>query len=96
MRIFTYILNISREDIIGQIAKDFLEIQIEGVKRELQVPIRLPVRKAITIVEPRRTGKTFYLLSLFTKLRDEGKAALFLPLDDDRLYLHPWKTWEQL
>jgi len=26
------------------------------------------------------------LLSLFTKLRDEGKATLFLPLDDDRLY----------
>ena len=76
----------AREEIIGQIVKDFFDLEIDGVERDLDVPLDTNLRKAITIIGPRRAGKTFYLLSHFTHLRKEGKAALFLPLDDDRLY----------
>jgi len=76
----------AREEIIGQIVKDFFDLEIDGVERDLDVPLDTNLRKAITIIGPRRAGKTFYLLSHFAHLRKEGKAALFLPLDDDRLY----------
>ena len=75
----------TREEIIGQIVKDFFDLEFGGVKRDLEVPLESNLKKAITIIGPRRAGKTFYLLSHFARLRQEGKAALFLPLDDDRL-----------
>ncbi len=76
----------TREEVIGQIVKDFFNLEVDAVERDLDVPFDPDLRKAVTIIGPRRAGKTFYLLSHFTRLRKEGKAALFLPLDDDRLY----------
>ena len=76
----------SRKETIAQIVMDYLQLSVEGVKRELRVPEEISVNKAITIIGPRRTGKTFYLLQKFSKLRKAGKAALFFPLDDDRIY----------
>ncbi|NJE62062.1 ATP-binding protein [Thermococcus sp. 21S7] len=76
----------SREETISQILMDYLNLSVEGVERELRVPEEISVNKVITIIGPRRTGKTFYLLQKFSKLRKAGKAAVFFPLDDDRIY----------
>ncbi|KUH32061.1 hypothetical protein APY94_11135 [Thermococcus celericrescens] len=76
----------SREETIAQIVMDYLNLNVEGVERELRVPEDIRVNKAITIIGPRRAGKTFYILQKFSRLRKSGKAAVFFPLDDDRIY----------
>ncbi|WP_245599209.1 ATP-binding protein [Thermococcus nautili] len=65
---------------------DYLNLSVDGIERELNVPDDLAVNKAVTIIGPRRAGKTFYILQKFSRLRSEGKAAIFFPLDDDRIY----------
>lgn len=86
LRIFTSPFNMNREETISQILMDYINIDVEGVERELEVPEKIPVNKAVTIIGPRRAGKTFYILQRFSRLRRAGKAALFFPLDDDRIY----------
>ncbi len=76
----------SREEVIAQVVMDYLNLSVDGIERELNVPDDLAVNKAITIIGPRRAGKTFYILQKFSRLRSEGKAAVFFPLDDDRIY----------
>lgn len=76
----------SREEVIAQVVMDYLDLSVDGIERELNVPDDLAVNKAVTIIGPRRTGKTFYILQKFSRLRSEGKAAVFFPLDDDRIY----------
>ncbi|ACJ17379.1 hypothetical protein TON_1888 [Thermococcus onnurineus NA1] len=76
----------SREETIAQIVMDYLNLSVEGVERELRVSEDIRINKAITIIGPRRAGKTFYILQKFSKLRKAGKAAVFFPLDDDRIY----------
>ncbi|NJE45879.1 ATP-binding protein [Thermococcus sp. GR7] len=75
-----------REETIAQIVMDYLNLSVEGVERELRVSEDIRINKAITIIGPRRAGKTFYILQKFSKLRKAGKAAVFFPLDDDRIY----------
>jgi len=69
---------------VREVVEDYFELEVEGVERELDVPLpRVP--RAIAITGPRRAGKSFYLLQRFKGLL--GKIpALYLPLDDDRLY----------
>ncbi|CAI1493002.1 Putative ATPase (AAA+ superfamily) [Thermococcus nautili] len=76
----------SREEVIAQVVMDYLNLSVDGIERELNVPDELAVNKAVAIIGPRRAGKTFYILQKFSKLRNEGKAAVFFPLDDDRIY----------
>ncbi|NJE49852.1 ATP-binding protein [Thermococcus sp. 9N3] len=76
----------SREEVIAQVVMDYLNLSVDGIERELNVPDDLAVNKAVTIIGPRRAGKTFYILQKFSRLRSEGKAAIFFPLDDDRIY----------
>ena len=76
----------NREEIIAQIIMDYINLSVEGVERELRIPEEIGVNKTITIIGPRRAGKTFYLLQKFSRLRKASKAAVFFPLDDDRIY----------
>ncbi|RLE93037.1 MAG: ATP-binding protein [Thermoprotei archaeon] len=75
----------SKEYAIGQIIKEFQEKEEEIIERELKVPLDYTFRKAISIVGPRRAGKTFYLLYLYQKIRKDS-PSIFFPLDDDRIY----------
>lgn len=72
-----------RELVIGRIIKEFLERREKILERE-QVPINHELQKAITIVGPRRSGKTYLLLSHFQQIGNTPK--IFFPLDDDRIY----------
>lgn len=69
---------------LREVVEDYLELDVEGIERELDVPIP-KVPRAVAILGPRRAGKSFYMLQKFKSLRDET-PALYLPLDDDRLY----------
>lgn len=73
-----------RELVIGRIIKEFLERKEKILERDLQVPINPELKKAITIVGPRRSGKTYLLLSHFQQIGNTPK--IFFPLDDDRIY----------
>ena len=78
-------LNMDREYVIGQIIREFLEREEEIIRRDLKVPLTTSLRKAISIIGPRRAGKTFFLLYIYQQVRETNPAG-FLPLDDDRLY----------
>ncbi|WP_297506813.1 ATP-binding protein [Thermococcus sp.] len=70
--------------VVREVVEDYLEVEVEGVERELEVPLpRVP--RAIAITGPRRAGKSFYMLQKFKRLLSRI-PALYLPLDDDRLY----------
>jgi len=86
LRSVVHMPDMNRKNIIARIVMDYLHLNVEGVERDLRVPERLSVRKAVTVIGPRRAGKTFYMLRLFSKLKAEGKPAIFFPLDDDRIY----------
>ncbi|MFH0893186.1 MAG: ATP-binding protein [Bacteroidota bacterium] len=73
-----------RELVIGRIIKEFSERKEEIVERDLAIPSSPELKKAITIVGPRRSGKTYLLLSYFQKIHNAPK--IFFPLDDDRIY----------
>jgi len=69
---------------VREVVEDYLELDVEGVERELKVPLP-KVPRAIAITGPRRAGKSFYMLQRFKGMLGE-RPALYLPLDDDRLY----------
>jgi len=74
-----------RELVIGRIIREFLERKKEDVlERDVSIPSDSGLKKAITIVGPRRSGKTYLMLSIFQKMGDDPK--LFFPVDDDRIY----------
>ena len=59
-----------RRDTIVEVINDSLEKEIpELVPRELSVPLDLKIKRAISIVGPRRAGKTFYMFYLMKKLK---------------------------
>ncbi len=70
--------------VVREVVEDYLEVDVEGVERELKVPLP-KVPRAIAITGPRRAGKSFYMLQKFKSLLSHV-PSLYLPLDDDRLY----------
>lgn len=70
--------------LVREVVEDYIELEVGGIERELSVPLP-KVPRAIAITGPRRAGKSFYMLQRFKGLLGET-PALYLPLDDDRLY----------
>ncbi len=74
-------------DLIKKIILDS-DKKIEDItffQRDLNVPE--DVQSIISIIGPRRSGKTFFLYILTKKLRNEGKGVLFISFDDERIVL---------
>ncbi|BFI73387.1 hypothetical protein YN1_3740 [Nanoarchaeota archaeon] len=91
-KILHYIINM--EDVIGGIVKEYLEMKKDIFKRELELePIE---NKSISIIGPRRSGKTYLLLYYFQKYREEGKNVIFFSFDDDRIYPPSLETFQTL
>nr|MDO8061449.1 AAA family ATPase [Candidatus Freyrarchaeum guaymaensis] len=69
-----------------EVIRDFHEQELpELVEREVNVPIRLPIRRAVSIVGPRRVGKTFYMFQLVKKILSSGverSRVLYVNLED--------------
>ena len=59
---------ISKQTLV-QIITDYYQKDLpKGIERELTIDLRLPIQRAITIMGPRRCGKTYYLYSLIHQL----------------------------
>jgi predicted AAA+ superfamily ATPase len=57
-----------------EILKNFQESQIpEGIERDVEIPIETPLRRAITIIGPRRAGKTYIMYQLIRKIIQKEK-----------------------
>ena len=74
-------------NLLKQIISDFHSQELPKFeKRELKVPLNLG--KILTIIGPRRAGKTYYLYQLIAELEDSGikrKQILYLNFEDERL-----------
>ena len=75
--------------VLKRIIKDFHNRPLPDFKsRQADIPLNL--NKIITIVGPRRAGKTYYLFQLITELERQGVARnriLYLNFEDERLEL---------
>jgi len=75
--------------IVKQIIKDFHNRLLSDFKpRQADVPLNLD--KIITIVGPRRAGKTYHLFQLMAELERQGVALnqiLYINFEDERLEL---------
>jgi len=76
-------------EIIMEVVKDSLEWEPPSlVERELKVPLELKIKRAVTIIGPRRAGKTYYMFQLIKTLLEKGvprDRILYINLEDYRL-----------
>lgn len=75
-----------KKEIAIELIKDFHEKPLPDIiNRELE--LRLPkIKKAITIIGPRRAGKTFFLFNNMERLKNVKRTEiLYVNLEDDRL-----------
>ncbi|MBI2507682.1 ATP-binding protein [Candidatus Woesearchaeota archaeon] len=58
---------------LGEIIKDFHEKDLPHlIKRSLNIPDYIPLRRSISLIGPRRSGKTFRLFQVITELINNG------------------------
>ena len=76
-------------EILASIILDFQRGEFPPlIKRELNVNLDLPLKRAIVIMGPRRCGKTYYLYYLIKRLIKEGlkrEQILYVNFEDPRL-----------
>ena len=70
---------IERRDIVDYL-REYEELRVDAMRRELEVPVDSDF--IISIIGPRRAGKTYYLFILREMLSD----CLYLNFEDSRLY----------
>lgn len=79
---------IARETWIRMI-KDFQEFELPKlVKRDLRIEADLPIKRAISIIGPRRAGKTFFMFQVIGELLRNGidkSRILYVNLESDLL-----------
>lgn len=63
---------ISKEK-FGIVIKEFNESELPDlINRNIDIPLEIPLRRAISIIGPRRSGKTFVMYQLMRNLLDKG------------------------
>lgn len=74
---------------MAQIILDFQKGDLpELVERKLKIDLEIPIKRAITILGPRRSGKTYYLFYLIKKLFQKGiekQRILYINFEDPKL-----------
>jgi len=79
---------LDRETIV-EIVMDFQEQRLPPlIRREVEVPLELKIRRAISIIGPRRAGKTFFMFQLIKDLLERGvdrSRLLYINFEDYRL-----------
>jgi len=72
---------ISRER-IATIIKDFHERGVPWlIERDLQIPVEIPIKRAISIIGPRRAGKTYSMFQIMKKLLEKYEITQILYLN---------------
>lgn len=75
------------KDVFKNLITNFQESDLPGVyARDLNVP--LDSNRIITMIGPRRAGKTFFLFSLIKQLRQDipNERIVYINFEDDRLF----------
>ena len=68
-----------------EIIKDFQEKKIpEAIERNIKIPLEIPIKRAISIIGPRRTGKTYEMFILMRKLLSSIKKEQILYFNSER------------
>jgi len=78
---------ISRDTWI-ELIKDFHEKDLpEVIERDINIPTELPIKRAITLIGPRRSGKTYVMFQLIKHLTTKipKERILYVNFEDDRL-----------
>lgn len=78
-----------KKELLAQIILDWQKEKLPSViERELKIDLEIPIKRAITILGPRRCGKTYYLYSLIEKLLARGiekERILYINFEHPRL-----------
>jgi hypothetical protein len=78
-----------KKEVFAQLILDFKNQQLPSIiPRELKVDLNIPIKRAITILGPRRSGKTYYLYSLIKDLLKEGikkENILYINFEEPKL-----------
>ncbi|OYT31018.1 MAG: ATPase [Thermofilum sp. ex4484_79] len=79
---------IDRESII-EVIKDYQEMDLPDlVERDIDIPLDLKIKRAISIIGPRRAGKTYTMFQLMKTLLSKGivrNRILYINFEDYRL-----------
>jgi len=60
-------------DVWIEIIKDFQEYKLPDlIEREKKIDVDIPIKRAISIIGPRRTGKTYFMYQLISNLIKSG------------------------
>lgn len=77
------------KETLAQLVLDFQEQKLPKlINRELKVNLEIPIKRAMTILGPRRSGKTYYLYFLIKKLlkkKISKQRVLYVNFEDPRL-----------
>ncbi len=77
----------SKQTIFQTIISDFFTRSLEQVRpRALGIPLNVP--KVVSLLGPRRAGKTYVLFDIINRLREEVEATrlVYVNFEDDRLF----------
>ena len=77
------------KDLLGQIILDWQKFEIPPLtKRDLEISLEQPLRRATVLMGPRRSGKTYYFYDLINRLENEGvkrKNILYINFENPKL-----------
>jgi len=75
--------------ILARIILDFQKTKLPNIiERDLKINLKIPIKRAIAILGPRRCGKTYYLYSLIEKLlknKIKKERILYINFEDPKL-----------
>jgi len=84
-----------KKDIIAQIILDFQKRDLPKLaERSLKIDLNIPLKRAIVILGPRRSGKTYYFYCLIKKLLERKvskQKILYINFEDPKLVGASWK-----
>lgn len=73
----------------GEIIKDFHEKELPtSIERDREYPLTTPLKRAVVLIGPRRTGKTYSMFQAIRNLMAEGinkRYILYINFEDTRL-----------
>jgi uncharacterized protein len=69
----------------AEIIKDFNERKLpEIIKRDIDIPIEIPINRSISLIGPRRAGKTYEMFQIIKKLLEIVKKEQILYINFER------------
>lgn len=80
-----------KDSVLREVIKDSLEKKLPNlINREIEIPLNINIKRAISIIGPRRSGKTYYMFQLMKNISEEER--LYINFEDYRLEKIDYKT----